>query len=106
VVADDLNKLDNLVYYTVIKADYPQLGKKIFEAINALKEDIDVVYFLEDDDMFQKNKIEYINKIFEKRRDIVTIHNSWKLINENGIDLNHELDKIPFEVLLNKEQLP
>jgi hypothetical protein len=48
----------------VIEADYPQYGKMIFEAIKALRDDIDIVYFLEDDDMFHKNKIEYINKIF------------------------------------------
>jgi len=85
----------------VIEADYPQYGKMIFEAIKALRDDIDIVYFLEDDDMFHKNKIEYINKIFEKRRDIVTVHNSRKLIDENGNQLNSTFD-IPFEVLVNK----
>ena len=102
IVADNPKMLNNPINATVIEADYPQLGKKIFEAVNALRDDIDIVYFLEDDDMFHENKIEYINKIFEKRRDIVTVHNSRKLIDENGNDLNYELDKIPFEVLLNK----
>jgi len=102
IVADNPKMLKHSINATVIEADYPQLGKKILDAINALRDDIDIVYFLEDDDMFHKNKIEYINKIFEKKRDIVTIHNSRKLIDENGNDLNYEFDKIPFEVLLNK----
>ncbi|MFP3202673.1 MAG: glycosyltransferase [Sulfolobus sp.] len=105
IVADNPKMLNNSINATVIEADYPQFGKKTFEAINALRDDIDVVYFLEDDDVFHKNKIEYINKIFEKRRDIVTVHNSRKLIDENGNDLNYELDKIPFEIEIRKDNI-
>jgi len=79
IVADNPKMLNNSINATVIEADYPQLGKMFYEAIKALREDIDIVYFLNDDDIFHKNKIEYINKIFEKRRDIVTIHNSEKI---------------------------
>ena len=103
IVADNPKILNNSINATVIEADYPQLGKKIFDAIKALRDDIDVVYFLEDDDMFHKNKIEYTNKIFEKRKDIVTIHNSRKLIDENGQELNYELDRIPFETEIRKD---
>jgi hypothetical protein len=105
IVADNPKMLNNSINATVIEADYPQLGKKIFEAIKALRDDIDVVYFLEDDDMFHKNKIEYINKIFEKRRDVVTVHNSRKLIDENGHELNYELDRIPFEIEIRKDNI-
>ena len=105
IVADNPKMLNNFINATVIDADYPQLGKKIFEAIKALRDDIDIVYFLEDDDMFDKNKIEYINKIFEKRRDIVTIHNSRKLIDENGVELKGEFDKIPFEIETTKDNV-
>jgi hypothetical protein len=101
IVADNPKMLNKSINATVIEADYPQFGKMIFEAINALRDDIDVVYFLDDDDMFHKNKIEYINKIFEKRRDVVTIHNSSRLIDENGNQLNLTWG-IPFEVLVNK----
>jgi len=90
--------LKNSINATVIEADYQQFGKMISEAIKALRDDVDIVYFLDDDDMFYKDKIEYINKIFEKRRDIVTIHNSRKFI-----DLNYELDKIPFEIEIRKD---
>jgi len=92
IIADNPKRLNSSINATVIEADYPQYGKMIFEAIKALRDDIDVVYFLEDDDMFHKNKIEYINKIFEKRRDIVTVHNSRKLIDENGNQLNSTFD--------------
>jgi len=88
IVADDPKKLNNSINATVIEADYPQFGKMVLEAINALRDDIDVVYFLDDDDLFHKDKIKHINKIFEKRRDIVTVHNSSKLIDENGNLLN------------------
>jgi len=105
IVADNPKMLNNPINATVIEADYPQLGKKIFEAVNALRDDIDIVYFLEDDDMFHENKIKYINKIFEKRRDIVTVHNSRKLIDENGNQLNYEFDKIPFEIEITKDNI-
>jgi glycosyltransferase involved in cell wall biosynthesis len=101
IVADNPKMLNSSINATVIEADYPQYGKMIFEAIKALKDDIDIVYFLDDDDMFHKDKIEYINKIFEKRRDIVTIHNARKLIDENGNQLN-STSEIPFEVLVNR----
>jgi len=101
IVADDPKKLNNSMNATVIETNYQQFGKMIFEAIKALRDDINVVYFLDDDDMFHEDKIKYINKIFEKRRDIVTIHNSRKLIDENGNQLNSFFD-IPFEVLVNK----
>jgi Glycosyl transferase family 2. len=101
IVADNPKLLNSSINATVIEAGYPQFGKMIFEAIKALRDDIDIVYFLDDDDMFHKDKIEYINKIFEKRRDIVTIHNSRKLIDENGNQLNLTSD-IPFEVLVNR----
>ena len=101
IVADDPKKLNNSINATVIEADYPQFGKMILEGVNALRDDIDVVYFLDDDDMFHKDKIKYINKIFEKRRDIVTVHNSRELVDENGNQLNLTYD-IPLEVLVNK----
>jgi Glycosyl transferase family 2. len=105
IVADNPKMLNKFINATVIEADYPQLGKKVLEAINALRDDIDVVYLLNDDDMFHKDKIKYINKIFEKRRDIVTVHNSRKLIDENGIELKGELDKIPFEIEIRKDNV-
>ena len=103
IVADNPKMLNNSMNVTIIEADYPQYGKMIFEAIKALRDDIDIVYFLDDDDMFQKNKIEYINKIFEKRRDVVTVHNSKELVDESGNHLNLSYD-IPFEVLIDRNK--
>jgi len=102
IVADNPKMLGNMQSATLIEADYPQLGRKIYEAIMALRDDIDIVYFLEDDDMFHKSKIEYINKIFEKRREVVTIHNSRELVDENGNPLNSSYD-IPFKVSINQD---
>lgn len=105
IVADNPKMLNTSINTTVIEADYPQLGKKIFEAIKVLGDDIDIVYFLEDDDMFHKDKIEYINKIFEKRKDIVTIHNSRILIDENNNNLNNELDRVNHEIEIDKRNV-
>jgi len=102
IVADNPKMLGNMQSATLIEADYPQLGRKIYEAIMALRDDIDIVYFLEDDDMFHKSKIEYINKIFEKRREVVTVHNSRELVDETGNPLNSSYD-IPFEVSINQD---
>jgi len=102
IVADNPKMLGNMQSATLIEADYPQLGRKIYEAIMALRDDIDIVYFLEDDDMFHKSKIEYINKIFEKRKEVVTVHNSRELVDENGNPLNSSYD-IPFEVSINQD---
>ena len=101
IVADNPKMLGDMQSATLIEADYPQLGRKIYEAIMALRDDIDIVYFLEDDDMFHKSKIEYINKIFEKKRKVVIVHNSRKLVDENGNPINSSYD-IPFEVVINR----
>jgi Glycosyl transferase family 2. len=70
IVADDPKKLNNSMNATVIETNYQQFGKMIFEAIKALRDDINVVYFLDDDDMFHEDKIKYINKIFSRKEEI------------------------------------
>jgi Glycosyl transferase family 2. len=41
IVADNPKMLGNMQSATLIEADYPQLGRKIYEAIMALRDDID-----------------------------------------------------------------
>jgi Glycosyl transferase family 2. len=57
IVADDPKKLNNSINATVIEADYPQLGKKIFEAVNALRDDIDMYISLRTMICFMKIKL-------------------------------------------------
>ncbi len=90
IVADNVNMLKRNVFpikeipnFTVIEANYPQYGKKISAALDNL-DDVDIVFFLEDDDMFKNNKIEYIRSIFEKNDDIVMVHNHQEYIDEYG----------------------
>ncbi|BCU67947.1 hypothetical protein HS7_13840 [Sulfolobales archaeon HS-7] len=70
--------------YNIIEAGYASIGKKIAAAIDYLNNDIDIVFFLEDDDMFKSDKIEYIKRIFEKNDDIVMIHNHQQYIDIIG----------------------
>ncbi|BDC18523.1 glycosyltransferase family A protein [Acidianus sp. HS-5] len=73
-------KIGNL---SIIEANYPQIGKKISYAIDNL-DDVDIVFFLEDDDMFKEDKVEYVKRVFEKENDIVMLHNSQEYIGING----------------------
>ena len=90
IVADDPDKLKEislvkeLPNLTLLKADYPDLGRKIASSVDTLYEDIDIVFLLEDDDMFKANKIERIKEYFEKDNNIVMIHNHQINIDENG----------------------
>lgn len=86
IITDNMRIVENyqnIRNLTVIEADYPKYGKKIAEATNVLHNDIDIVLFLEDDDLFDKYKIEYVKKIFEQN-DLVMIHNLQKYIDING----------------------
>ena len=90
IVADNPDKLKEislvkeLPNLSLLKADYPDLGRKIASSVDTLYEDIDIVFLLEDDDMFKANKIERIKEYFEKDNNIVMIHNHQINIDENG----------------------
>ena len=90
IVSDDPDRIKNLSSLKelpdpiILKADYPDLGRKITDATEHLYEDIDVVFFLEDDDMFKANKIERIKDYFEKYKNVVLVHNHQEYIDENG----------------------
>jgi hypothetical protein len=72
----------------VIERDYPEYGKAIAECLDEVGKDIDIVMFLEDDDLFRKDKIEKIVKYFKEFKDIVAIHNLQHIINKEGKKVN------------------
>ena len=90
IVADNPDKIMEIPFVkelpnlTLLKADYPELGRKITSSVDMLYEDIDIVSLLEDDDMFRADKIERIKEYFKKKSDIVMIHNHQINIDENG----------------------
>ncbi|WP_196770220.1 glycosyltransferase [Stygiolobus azoricus] len=96
VVTDNTKIIENSQNFhnlTTIEANYPDYGKKIVQAINSLDDDIDIVFFLEDDDIFDKYKIEYIKRIFERNNNLVMIHNLQKYIDINGKEINNSFTK-------------
>ncbi|AFZ70647.1 Glycosyl transferase family 2 [Caldisphaera lagunensis DSM 15908] len=49
-----------------------------------------IITFLEDDDVYESNRLQYIYSTFQKYNDLIYFHNNQKIINENGniIDQN------------------
>ncbi len=97
IVVDDIGaiKIDKNVPATLVKANYSQYGKQVSEAMENLDKNIEIVFFLDDDDLFDKHKIEYVSKIFDKYNDIVLVHNLQKYVDISGREIN---DKRLFEV--------
>lgn len=89
IVVDNLSNIKNIVKdiprLTMLEVNHPSLGLKIAKAISELHDDIDIVFLLEDDDIFDKNKIEYIERIFQNTN-AVMVHNFQKYIDIKGND--------------------
>jgi glycosyltransferase involved in cell wall biosynthesis len=68
----------------IIEIDNLEYGKAIAQCLDEVDKNTDIVMFLEDDDLFRKDKIEKIVKYFKKIKDIVAIHNSQYLIDKDG----------------------
>ncbi len=60
-------------------------GKKLREAITRSKGE--VIFLLDDDDLFEHNKLEVVTRIFCKYSDVIFVHNSMRVISESGIPL-------------------
>jgi len=112
MVVDDIEavKIDKNAPVTLIEADYFQYGKQVYEAIKNLDKNIGIVFFLDDDDLFEKHKIEYVSKIFNKYNDIVLVHNLQKYIDISGREINdkglfaaYEYNQPHKEILVSKE---
>lgn len=60
---------------------YPN-GLLISKALK--KADGEIIVFLDDDDIFEKNKLQHVLKVFENNKNVVCYNNSKNYINENG----------------------
>lgn len=94
IAADDIEYFKDLKNINLVKANFKSLGRMIGEAIKNLRSDIDVVFFLDDDDLFEQNKIEHVMRVFEENKDIVSVHNLQKFININGDEVNNKITEI------------
>jgi glycosyltransferase involved in cell wall biosynthesis len=92
--SDYFKDIKNMENVDIVEANYKSWGMMVGEAIKNLKSDIDIVFFLDDDDLFEKNKIEYIKRIFEKKNDLVAAHNLQKFIDINGNEVNNKITEI------------
>lgn len=90
VVADNINYFKDYNNVDLVEANNKSYGKMIAKAIKNLNDDIDIVFFLDDDDLFDKNKIKYIKKAFERseKYNIAMIHNNQNYIDSNGNTIN------------------
>jgi len=74
----------------IIERNYPEYGKAIAKCLDEVDKDIDIVMFLEDDDLFRKDKIEKIVKYFKNFENVVAIHNSQYPIDKDGKKIETE----------------
>jgi len=66
-------------------------GRMLREGIEASKNDL--IFFLEDDDIFSENKIKYIKKQFDSVKNLAYYHNSHFKIDEFGNNIGNEFKK-------------
>lgn len=85
VVADDVNRLRDFQGITLVEGDYLYHGKIISEGVRAVQEDVDAIAFLEDDDLFDRDKLKILNDILnENKIDVVLVHNFQRFIDVQG----------------------
>ncbi|WP_291767299.1 glycosyltransferase family A protein [Caldivirga sp. UBA161] len=69
----------------VIDDDSPHIGKKIIEAAEEATGDI--IMFLDDDDEFEKNKVNVVSMFFENISELTYVHNSTSCITNSGMEV-------------------
>ena len=77
----DNNNIENIL------SNNNSLSGKIYEALKLSKGNI--ISFLEDDDLFFNNKLEYIYNLFKNNNNLVYYHNSYMAIKENKEKAQH-----------------
>ncbi len=80
----EIEEIDKLVYSNNIKSIImdASIGHYLCTSVNECRGE--VVVFLDDDDMFAKNKLEYIFQSFKKNKNLVYLHNNARYINSKG----------------------
>jgi len=88
------NKMDSYIERNggkLVFFDKPGIGPRIADALKYAKGE--VICFLEDDDLFTKEKLGYIYNIFLKNKNLIYINNARTYINEKGRNLSRNISK-------------
>ncbi len=78
---DEIDEFINKNDIISIFSDNKSLSLKLYEALKIAKGD--VISFLDDDDLFFNNKLEYVYNLFNNKA-LVYYHNKFIMINKNG----------------------
>ncbi|MHB1439203.1 MAG: glycosyltransferase family 2 protein [Cuniculiplasma sp.] len=70
----------------VLKVDKPQVGMKYLKGFKESRGDI--ITFLDDDDLYEKERLSEILKFFDGKKGHIYYHNSFDLIDDNGKRIN------------------
>jgi len=82
VIADDPDKVPYRDKVYVIESKDEKYGTKIIEGFRASTGDL--IFFLEDDDLFHKDKVKIVKEIFQSKKDVVAVHNLQEYIDTEG----------------------
>jgi len=87
-------KIDNYIKKNggkLVFFEKKELGERIVDSLRYVKGD--VICFLDDDDLFTKEKLEYVYNIFQNNEDIVYINNARRYVDEKGKYLSKSFSK-------------
>jgi len=88
------DKIDNYIKKNsgkLVFFDKPGIGPRIADALKYAKGE--VICFLEDDDLFMKEKLEYIYNTFLENKNLVYVNNARIYIDDKGNYLNKSISK-------------
>lgn len=86
-----------------IVTDNSSIGYKLSLGVEAAKGD--VIAFLEDDDIWQANKLEILHKIFSDHPEIGYYHNNFSIIDDEGNEIGHQIHLIARRKLMKFKSL-
>ena len=93
-------KIDRLIKNSNISIKQILLKSKLIYYPNGLliskafkKADGEIIVFLDDDDIFEKNKLQQVLKVFENNKNIICYNNKKNNIDENGKKIKNEDEK-------------
>lgn len=77
-----VDKLAETENVRIIHSDIPEIGPKLFQAVGESRGDL--IAFMDDDDLWEPQRLEMIMDAFRKNTELGFFHNSYTFIDENG----------------------
>lgn len=96
-------EIDNLVDFNIF-VDEKAHGKKLVPAFERARGE--VVFLLDDDDMFKPGKIRHVLSLFEKDSKLIFVHNSIEKVDEKGKELKDGVEPVPSHEILSDNSNP